>query len=47
MNNFISKVSNDQTVQQNSLSLSGNQWTAYTSESEQSRNTVISNALQG
>lgn len=46
MNNFISNLNQEQTVQQNSLALLGNQWTAYTRQSEQS-NTVVSNALQG
>ncbi len=47
MNNFISNLSQDQTEQQNTLSLIGNQWSAYATDSEQSSNTVLSNALQG
>lgn len=47
MNNFISKVSQEQTAQENSFALIGDQWTASTSDSKKSSNTVISNAIQG
>ncbi|GLR17897.1 TonB-dependent receptor [Portibacter lacus] len=46
MNNFVSNLAQQQTVQQNSLALVGNQWSAYASVGEQN-NTVISNAIQG
>ena len=46
MNNFISRLNQEQLRQNNSLSLSGNQWKGNTGDSE-SQNTVISNALQG
>jgi len=46
MNNFISNLAQEQIEQQNSLSLIGNQWTAYARDSELG-NTVISNAIQG
>ncbi|MFK8068103.1 MAG: TonB-dependent receptor [Gammaproteobacteria bacterium] len=46
MNNFVSNLSQEQTVQQNALTLRGNQWSAYAEKSELS-NTVLSNAIQG
>lgn len=46
MNNFISNLHQEQAVQQNVLALSGNQWSASASQSEQT-NTVVSNAIQG
>ena len=46
MNNLISNLSQQETEQQNSLALIGNQWSAFASDRELS-NTVISNALQG
>lgn len=46
MNNFISNLSQQQVEQQNTLSLIGNQWSAYAADRELS-NTVLSNALQG
>ena len=46
LNNFISNLSEDQIEQQNSLALTGNQWSAFAADREGS-NTVISNALQG
>jgi len=46
LNNFVSNLDEEQTVQQNSLALIGNQWRGYANDSE-SRTTVISNALQG
>ena len=46
LNNFISNLSEHQVEQQNSLALSGNQWSAFAADRELS-NTVLSNALQG
>ena len=46
MNNFISNLAQNQSIQQNSLSLIGNQWSGYVRDSELS-NTVVSNAIQG
>jgi len=46
MNNFISMLSQEETEQQNSLGLIGNQWSGFARDSESS-NTVLSNALQG
>ena len=46
MNNFISNLSQEQIVQQNSLTLIGNQWNGFAEDKENS-NTVISNALTG
>jgi TonB-dependent receptor len=46
MNNFISSLNQDWTTQSNSLSISGNEWKGTTSDND-SKNTVMSNALQG
>lgn len=46
MNNFISNLSQEQVEQQNSLSLTGNQFSGFAANRELS-NTVLSNALQG
>ncbi len=46
LNNFISNLSEDQVEMQNSMSLLGNQFSAFSALRELS-NTVVSNALQG
>jgi TonB-dependent receptor len=45
-NNFISRLSDEQQEQRNSLALIGNQWSAFAADRAQD-NTVFSNAIQG
>ncbi|MDA3891375.1 MAG: TonB-dependent receptor [Salinivirgaceae bacterium] len=46
MNNFISKLNQEQITQYNNLALSGNEWSGFASDNKQT-NTVISSAIQG
>lgn len=46
LNNFISSINDQNTVQQNSLTVTNYNWSGYASDNEFT-NTVISNALQG